>query len=107
MNSHNEARAAVTTAAIDLIEAMVRPDLVGDINERARIAAEVKRELDQMTPRNAARGAPNGRSTDARTRLADRAFQTRDFQRMFPTCNDKKQRSERAGSDDGSRPSRC
>ena len=43
----NEARAAVTTAAIDQIEAMVRPDLIGDINERARIAADVKRELDQ------------------------------------------------------------
>ena len=47
MNSHNEARAAITTSAINSIESMVRPDLVGDINERARIAAEVKRDLDR------------------------------------------------------------
>jgi hypothetical protein len=47
MTAANHARVKATTGAINALEAMKRPEIVGDPNERGRIAAEVRRMLDE------------------------------------------------------------
>ncbi len=98
MSARNEARASVTTAAIDAIEAMVRPDLIGDLNARARHRCRREARARPMTPQPSARDAPNRRSSGAKTRLPSE-FKEEIFDNVSH-FNEKANGGEVAGSDD-------